>query len=277
MEAFELLKKWPGWGNANAEKVLASPAWKLDAEYNGSYMEIRKIAFLPDLLWIDILLDDVPHALGIADSKSYGDLHLLWEKRNGLPAEVLLALVEKECGELFQTLENAARKSLEVKGVSTAAVDAEKTAAFGIFDSGSLVVAFALTLSPALTMAWGQLKYIDTAHPDILSLQTEASPFYSSVELPDGDGGNVHVGDFLLLSGEDPKWLTEFTPVEGFAVIGAETGWLSFAQLTGGELPPVPAPEKLRLVKGGAFVAEGILSNLVGNAVMSVTETANEG
>lgn len=277
MDAFELLKQWPGWGNANAEKVLASSAWRLEAEYNGASCEIRKIADLSDLLWIDILLDDVPHCLGIADSETRRDLHMLWSKRGGLPAEVLLALVEKECGELFQTLENAARKSLEVKGIGVAPGEGEMAASFGIFDAGAMSAAFSITLSPALTMAWGQLKYINTAHPDILSLVTEATPCHCFVELPEGDAAAVHAGDYILFSGDKPKWMTEFTPAEGFALVGAENGQLTFAQLVNDEQPPIPPPSALKLVNGGSLIAEGNFATLAGNSVMSVTKTANEG
>ena len=111
MDALELLKTWPGWANAGAETVLASPAWRLSVRFGEETGVLRLgVEALSDTIDLDITLDGEPHVLSLADSSLYPDLHVLWGTRAGLPPEILLALVEKECGDLFFMLEKSTRR-----------------------------------------------------------------------------------------------------------------------------------------------------------------------
>ena len=121
MDALELLKKWPTWEKANAATVLASPAWRMPVKFDGRDASLRLVDAPAerDAISLAVKFDGEEHILGIFDTSRFSDLHLLWQKRDGLPGEIVLALVEKECGVLLQFLEDTVRKELSVEGLRT--------------------------------------------------------------------------------------------------------------------------------------------------------------
>ena len=96
MDAYELLRKWPAWEKANAATVLASPAWRMPVRFDGRDAKLR-IGASPesfDAVRLRVMFDGERHVLDIFDSASFPDLHKLWAKRDALPEEIVLALVE---------------------------------------------------------------------------------------------------------------------------------------------------------------------------------------
>lgn len=281
MDALELLKEWPGWANANAERVLASPAWRMAVEYDGAPAEVRGTSDGDsDFLWLDVTFDDERHQLGVADSATMPELHLVWEKRRGLPSEILLALAERECGALFQMLENASGKTFALKGVSDAGPGSAKVRAFAVRERGTdgALAAFALDMTPALTLAFGQLRHLDTGHPSIREMTIDAVAEYARFEIADAELGRLAVGDFLLC-GDLPagKWRYGSKPAPGLRALDARPGRLTFGQIADGDLPPMPEPGPLHVVRDGTLLAEGVFDRIAGAVAVRIVKLVNKG
>ena len=277
-DAFELLKGWPGWAKANAERVLASPAWRMEVECDGESAEVTAAPEeVRDFLWLDVAFDDERHLLGVADSVAFPELHLVWDKRGGLPAEILLALAERECGALFQLLENATGRTFALKGVAdAAAADGAKLRMFAVRKPGEddSCQIFALDMSPALNLAFGQLKYLDTNHPAIREMEIDAEAEYARFELAESDIAQLAVGDFLLCGDASAaKWRYGSAPAQGVRAVGVQAGRLTFGQISDGALPSVPEPEIVRIVSGGDVLAEGVFDRLIGKPAVRIVRT----
>ncbi len=251
---------WPTWAKANAETVLASPAWRMPVSYDG-----RDALLLPGgadepaggELLLDVAFDDESCTLGLGDAELFPDLHLLWAKREALDQNLLLALAEKECGELFQTLEDALRRQFSVKGFAPPSVLAGKARRFRLAADGA-EIPFSLTLTPALTLEFGRLANLDPAHETIRALERSAWPDYGTLLLTDDELAAARPGDFLLLP-EHPaaaEWRILPPADEAIHLRGAEDAMVTFAQLADGKLPPAPAMAAVKLVRGARTLAE---------------------
>lgn len=250
MDARELLKTWPGWSNANAETVLTSAAWRMEVVWkDGRAALTRRDEPLSDMLALRVAFDDEEHVLALGDSELFPDLHLLWSRRADLPREVLLALVERECGDVFQMLEGATKRLFAVRGLADGDI-----AARGVFhlDAGAEAFDFALDLSPALTLTFGERIHLDLAHASIRSLTRPAVPEYAELELDEAECAALAVGDFLLLPEEAAcgRWCWERGADGLVHVCGTGVQELSFAQIVDGELPALPPLEDVELVRG---------------------------
>lgn len=282
MDAFELLKGWPGWSNANSERVLASPAWRMNVEYDGESAEMTCASDgSDDLLWLEVGFDDDRNLLGVADSEGMPELHRVWGVRDGLPPEILLVLAERECGALFQMLENATDKTFSLKGVAdAAAVDTRKKRMFVVRPQGAdaPVCAFALEMSPAVSVSFGRIRNLDTGHPSVREMTIAAVAEYFSFELSESELGRLAVGDFLLC-GEMPsaEWRYGSGPRPGLRAVDAQPGRLTFGQIADGELPPARDPGLLYLVKDGNTVAEGVFDRVAGAVAIRITKLGNKG
>ena len=282
MDALELLKEWPGWANANAERVLASPAWCMAVDYDGVAAEVTGTSDgTSDLLWLDVAFDDERHQLGVADSEAMPELHLVWEKRRSLPTEILLALAERECGALFQMLENASGKMFALKGVSDVAEpESAKVRAFAVRErgTGDALGAFALDMTPALTLAFGQLRHLDTNHASIREMTIDAVAEYVRFEIPEDEVGRLAAGDFLLC-GDFPaaKWRYGSKPAPGLRAIDARPGQLTFGQIADGDFPPMPEPGPLHVVRNGTLLAEGVFDRVAETVAVRIVKLVNKG
>lgn len=281
MDAFELLKGWPGWANANAERVLASPAWRMSVEYDGQSAEVTGASDgTDDLLWLEVAFDDGRHLLGVADSETMPELHRVWGLRNGLPPEILLVLAERECGALFQMLENATGRMFSLKGVADTAADARTVRGFAVRTQGSDAPAcvFALEMSPVLNMSFGRIRNLDTGHPSIWGMEIAAAAEYARFELPESEFGRLAVGDFLLC-GEKPsaEWRYGSSPQSGLRAVDARPGRLTFGQIADDDLPPAPNPELLHLVKDGVRIAEGVFDRVAEAVAIRITKLDSKG
>lgn len=254
MDAFELLKGWPGWANANAEKVLSSPAWRMNAEFDGIPATVVRAAEpLADALWVEIALDDEPHALGLGAATDFHDLDRLWARRADLPREVLLALVERECGKVFQTVENVFRRRLEVRGIAAAG---DGATAFEIRTEVG-VHAFALDLTPSLLQTLGQLRNLDTDHPSVRAMSRPAEVEYAAPTLAEEEVAALAPGDCLVIEDAAAVWrVAGDAAPDAIRIVDAAAGELTFEQLVEGSRPPLPEAAAPVLVRGAAALAE---------------------
>ena len=282
MDALELLKKWPSWEKANAATVLASPAWRMLVAFDGRNATL-KMADAPeprDTVELDVSFDGEPHVLGLCDSEEFPNLHMLWGKRGALPAEIVLALVEKECGPLLQLLEDVFKKQLSVGGLKSAegskAVKRERF--FVLNGEGGAEIGFSLDLSPAMEIALGRLDNLDPSHESIRSLSRPADAEFAAIALSGEDFASMGVGDFLLLPEDaSPKWTAE-NPVDGLVrVFGAGRGSLSFAEMADDALPPVPECSEFRLVRFGEEFATAVRSKVGDSAAVKITGKKQNG
>ena len=235
MTPHEVLKSWPTWSKANAETILASPAWWVQ------FLEgdLRRVPgdSAQVLVGLEIAFDDEPAVLVIQDSSVFPELHELKPVFAKLPPEIKLALVEKECGAFLQALEDLARRRISIRGLK----DEVKFPDLA-FSNGA--VTFAVSALPWLVNELGRLENLDTAHPDIAGMTRPAEALYAEFEPQP-----VEAGDYLLPHAEVPRWIFERDPAK-LQVIGKESGTLTFAEIAAGKLPPVPAADDFLLSNG---------------------------
>jgi len=242
MNALEILKTWPGVEKANAATLLASPAWRLETEYAGRPATLRAGTSPTETVDLVVAFDDEPHRLRIADSSSFADLHLLWERRRELPANLLLALVERECGSLLQTLENCMRRQLSVKGFAdgSEAVGDEKSV---VLTTSDAEIAFAVELSSGLTVEWGRMENLDVAHPSVRGLVRPVRAEYATYDLTEDELSKLVSGGLLLMP-EDAlaSWRLPAAADDLVHVVSAEEATVTFAQVADDEWPAVAPP-----------------------------------
>lgn len=266
----------PRWANASPKSLLEAPAWAMPCRLGDEVATLRKAEIQPaDTLDLAVLLDGERHLLSVADSPRFADLHALWATRADVPEPVLLALVEKECGDLLQLVENATRHQLKIDGLSSDGPDGR--AVFAQVED----VVFGLTRSPIVEEAFGQLRFIDCEHPSVreetLPCETEVASFALSA----ADVASLAVGDALLLPevGSVPPRLVvdgrfvvdgngvaQFKEDGRIRVVDAEVRTLTMGELFDRSQSPAasePArPAQLRLVASGKTVAQGGLGQL---------------
>ena len=181
MKPLEILSSLPNWSQATPDQLLASPAWTLPCRLGDTPCSLRLDAPRPaETLDVQIRLENEEHILGLMDSPSLPELHAVWNARAEIPEPILLALVEKDCGPLLQLIENACRRQLKVLGLATAPAENPALSA-RVFSEAGDILSFTLTKSPAITETLGQLRFIDTAHPDV---RDRALPEAHRMELP---------------------------------------------------------------------------------------------
>ena len=276
MNKFEILQNWPSWKGATSEAIYGSPAWAMPGRWGDSEVRLRRTdTVFRDVLAITIRLDDDEHCLGLGNRETFPDLQKLWDVKNDLPEALKLALVEKECGQLLQLLENATKRQLTIVGVAPSAARQDATG-FEVVDGGGTILAsFNLDVTPGLIGTFGQFKYLDVNHEAIRSLTRDAWVVYASFSLPEKDVAELAIGDCLLLpevaSGK-ARWQTAL-PQDNFLTIAtAEPSALTFAQFADEQLPPVPTPEVLRVYRQGRAIAQGRLEDIAGQPAVVLEE-----
>lgn len=275
MDGYALLQDWPTFEKVNAETVFASPAWRLETvcgEVPAVLTEAETSA--SDLLWVSVTLENEAHVLGIGDSEAYADLHRLWTRRKDLPNELLLALVERECGDLFQVLERVFRRQFQIKGLADGGPSDGGTG-FRLTADGT-AYAFSLDLSPLLVMELGKLKYLDPGHEAIRGLRRPAWVEHAAVELLEAECAALAAGDCVVLpEGAEAVWRVT-VPEDDLVHVRSETaGEVTFAQMADDDWPALPEPGRTVLLKGGRTVARGSLATLGLQRVFKVEEGAD--
>ena len=218
MNPLDLLSALPPFRGWSPAEVLASPAWAMPCRLGSEEGRlVAEGAILPaDPLRLAVRFADDPATLALADTPTFPELHALWASRADVPAPLLLALVEKECGPLLQLLENAAGRQLAIDGLETPAAEAAEATGEGqspspnptpaglrpfslLRSSGEPLCSFALTLPPAVLESFGALRNLDAANPSLREIALPAVLQVAAPVLSSADLESLAPGDHLLL------------------------------------------------------------------------------
>ena len=189
------------------DEILDSPAFAMPCRLGDESVLLRRASVEPaesEMLSLSVAFGDEEHLLCVARSPRFPELEKLWDVRADVPEPVLLALVEKECGPLFQLLENAVRKQLRLVGLEDVSRrGAESNVANWELASGTGnngdILRFSLSRTPAVVSALGVLRNLDLAHEAIRSQALPAEIEYAAFQLPDADLASLAPGDAVLL------------------------------------------------------------------------------
>jgi len=219
MKPTEILAAFPQWADLSPDDILESPAWALPCRLGDKPCTMRLGAVRPaETLDVAVRFENEDHLLGIADSPAFPELHAIWQSRADMPAPILLALVEKDCGEFLQLLENAVRRQLKIVGLATASeAPAGKTVCAQIVIDDAPAFDFTLDLSPTVSSMLGQLRNLDATHPAVCDTTLAAETEYAAFSLPAADLAALEPGDALLLP--EIGSLQPRTVVEGRLVV----------------------------------------------------------
>ena len=295
MKPLEILLSLPQWKKATAEALVDSPAFALPCRLGDEPVQLRPAPIEPavsELLGLSVSFGDEPHTLGLARSPRFPELNKLWDTRAGVPEPILLALVEKECGPLFQLLENAVRKQLRLVGLDDSArsdVAAPRpflnlcVSAPSREETDASPICFTLTRTPTVVAALGVLRNLDLTHEAIRSEQLSAVAEYAAFTMPDADLASLASGDAVVVSEigtVPPRWIVDgrfaldgggVSPSADDALVrvrAAESATLPLGAVLDaaeGKVPDVPAlsdGSQLRLVRGGRTCAIGSLGRV---------------
>ena len=278
MSAFDILKSWPGISDASAEELFAHPAWAMPCQWSDERCILRRAAAKPrDVIGIAVTLDDDPHFLGLGNRETFPDLHDLWARKAELPSALILALIEKECGDLLQMIENVARRQVGVTGLD----DPEKRSGAIAFEvislaDGSIRASFVLDVKPSMARTFGQLRFLDVSHESLREMARPARAVYATFDLPPEDAAGIATGDYLMLpeveSGAGGEWKCTFPDDGRYRVVSRGDTELTFAALADGNVPPLPAPCELELRRGDEVVARGRFKELCSRPAFVVEE-----
>ena len=156
MNEMHILSSWPGWAEKSSEDLLQHEAWSMRVRWGDEEARLRLSDNRPrDVIALEITFDDEPHFLGIGERETFPDLYKLWDRKNEIPQNLVLALIEKECGKLLQLLENSVRRQLKIVGF----VDFSRRAGTRGFEvvglDGRIIASFALDVSPVVLESFG--------------------------------------------------------------------------------------------------------------------------
>ena len=215
MNTLDLLSYFPPVRDWSPDQILASPAWAMPCRLGPEEGRlVSEGALLPvDPLRLAVRFAADPATLCLADSPLFPELHALWPARAEVPAPILLALVEKECGPLLQLLENAAGRELAIDGLAEKPAPEEDDSSLVTRHSslrearpfvlrrasGETLCTFALTLPPPLVETFGALRNLDVSHLSICDLSLPAVVQIASPVLSAGDLETLAPGDHILL------------------------------------------------------------------------------
>lgn len=281
MKPFDIFAALPVAAGASPARVLDSPAFAMPCRYGDETSTLRPAAVRPaDTLSLDLLIGDDPHTLSLARSPRFPELDALWDSRADVPEPILLALAEKECGPLFQLLENAIRRQLRLKGLAAPADPDPAALALEVAD-----ISFTLTRTPAVeTALGGNLRHLDLSLAEIRDIALPAETEYAAFALPSADQAALVPGDALLLPEIgtvpprllvdarfvlDASGVTPFTDDSRCRVVAAKPVSLPLGTLfdaadgTAPDTPPAPSDSApLRLLLSGKTISTGRLDRL---------------
>lgn len=277
MKPLEILVAIPKWAKATPDQVLDSPAFAMPCRLGEEQVSLRLGAVQPsDTLDLAILFGDERHSLRLARSARFSELDKVWDSRADMPEPILLALVEKECGPLLQMLENAVRRQLRLVGLATSP-DPDARMLFAQVND----IVFSLTRSETVAAAFGILRHVDFASPELRAETFASEAEFAAFALAPADLASLSVGDALLVPEigsvpprlvVDGRFVVDESGVAPFAddgrcrVVAAEMRNVSLGELFDAAENPRrvegEAPGQLRLTQGGKTIAYGRLDRL---------------
>ena len=207
-----------------------------------------------------------------------------------MPDALLLALVERDCGPLFQFLENAVRKQLRLVGLAAAPADGPRTdmVSFQVDDT-----VFSVTRSASVLSAFGLLRNLDLSHESIRAQSLPDEVEYASFALSEDERASLAPGDALLLPEiesvppriiVDGRFVADANGVTPYAadslvhVLAQDGGTIALGNVFDIADAPSPPPSaeagaQLRMVRAGRQIATGRLDRLAGQLAFFVEQT----
>ena len=295
MKPIEILSSLPEWANASPDAIMSSPAWAMPCRLGAKHCIMRLDAVRPaETLDLAVRFENEDHLLGIAPSQAFPEISAVWNSRADVPEPVLLALVEKDCGELLQLLENAVRRQLKIVGIANSGESGQRTLAAQISPSDeSEPIVFTLDVSPGITEVLGQLRNIDVTHPSVRTARIPSETEYATFALSAAEISSLASGDVLLLPevGTIPPRIvaagkfaissatagtTPWNDEGLLRVCAAESSTIELGALFDADAEPAPAippPQEnapLKLVRQGETVASGRFGSLSGQRAFLV-------
>lgn len=277
MNEMDLLARWPGWDAKTPRELMESAAWAMRVRWGDDEARLRFSDNRPrDVIGLEIAFDDEKHFLGIGERAAFPDLAALWDRKNDIPRNLVLALVEKECGRLLQLLENAVRRELKVIGLADPDGRAGTRGFEVVGTDGGIIASFALEVSPLVVEAFGDISAIDTSHVSIRSMTRPAVVEYAVFGLGP-ESATIEPGDYLLApeleSSAGAKWCTENAPDDGkFRLRAPSPEPIVFSSFADDEMPAIPDPDALELYHGSKRVAAGRAARLGEQSAFAVEE-----
>ena len=267
VKPIELLSQLDAFAGLSPDEILAHPAWSVSVPWGDGTAELRADAVAPaETLNLSVRLGDDACTLGLAPSGAFPELSSLLPVRADVPPPILLAVVEKEAGQLFQAVENAVRRELSVQGLAEAPAPGAR--AFRIVADGEDAAVFSLALPDSLLRELGDLRRLDCGHPSIADAKVSVEVEYAVFDLSPEEEAGLAAGDCLLLpemSAEKPGrvLLPGKGDAERLRVIASERAEILFSDALQDDLRCAAAgTDDLLLVKGGRKVASGRLVKL---------------
>jgi len=275
MDARDLVREWPGLSGLGADACLAHPAWQMSVLFGPRRARLVASSLAmtaDDPVALAITLDDEPHVLRIAPSPLFPDLDLLWPKRGALPSELLMALVERECGELLQLVEKTLRRQLGVKGFADGAL--APTHGFRLETDGG-ALEFALDLTPEMLPVLGQVDCLDPTHGSVRALTRPAFAAYSPVLLTNEECARLSPGCCIVPPGDlmsTARWIVTLPSDEVVNVLSARPTEIPFAAFADEAMPEIRPPESVALCRHGRIFAEAQVGRLGEAVVLRITK-----
>lgn len=277
MNELELLLRWPGWEKKTPDALLASEAWAMRARWGDEDVFLQLSDNRPrDIIALKIAFDDEIHFLGIGEREAFPDLAALWERKGEIPSSLVLALVEKECGKLFQLLENSVRRQLRVIGL-TGVEERAGSQGFNVVNKrGEIIASFALNVSAMVSEAFGEMSAINVQHPSIRSMVRCVTAEYATFALGSGVE-DLASGDYILTPELDnllaARWCIDAPQEDGKYHLRAPTSIeATFANFADATLPEIEKPSALELFYGSRCIATGHYAKLGDASAFAVEE-----
>ena len=227
MKPSDILATLQEWAKATQDQICSSPAFAMPCRLGNVPCTLRLDAPRPaETLDILVRFENEIHQIGLCDTPRFPDLHTLWPSRNEVPEPILLALIEKECGPPFQTLENAVRRQLRVEGIARTPDSRPTLAARLVGEDGSEWLTFTATRSSMILESLGSLRFINPAHPVIRERRLPVTVEYAAFTIPAAELTTLAPGDALLLpelESESEEWPVKVI-VDGHFAATAATG-----------------------------------------------------
>ena len=201
MKPFELIESLASFRQLTDAEILAHPAWRLSLDWNGEDAVLRTGGVLPAAaVWLDVRFEREECVLGIVPSPKFPDFSALFPIRDQVPPSLMLAVIEKELGPLFQALENAMRREFAVVALREGgAPEGALTAFTAALAGGETLADFALTLTPALVADLGRLDFLDPDDGSVAAHKVKGEMVFAEFDLTAAEIAALKPGDHVLM------------------------------------------------------------------------------
>ena len=270
MKPIELLQQLDEFKALTPADILSHPAWSVPVTWNEAPAALHADAVVTsETINLAVRLGNEDCVLGLVPSEAFPELSELFPARAEVPPPIMLAVVEKEAGPLFQMLENALRRELSVQGLAETPAEGARTFQVAVADDPSASTpSFTLALTDALVRELGDLRYLNAEHPSIAENKVAMEVAYAEFDLSADELAGLAPGDYLLLpemSTEKPGRVCRpgTLPSDRLRIVASELANVPFATALQEDLRCAPVgTDDLVLMLGERRIASGRLSKL---------------